>query len=225
MVDSKNRLSGRTLGLGTRMARAWRLYLMFLIPLVYILIFKYGPMYGAQIAFKDFRIMKGILGSPWVGLKHFMKFFRSYLFANLLGNTLGISLYSLAAGFPFPILLALSLNTIRQRSVKKTVQMVTYAPHFISTVVLVGIIAQILAPRNGLLNQFISVFGGETIDLMSRPEWFKSIYVWSGVWQSSGYGSIIYLAALASVDPTWMTVGLAALGTTLLDSLHSQIAS
>ena len=187
--------------LSKRVVRSWQLYLLFLLPLLFILVFHYGPMYGAQIAFKDFRVNKGIMGSPWVGFKHFTRFLQSYQFVRLLGNTLGISVYSLLAGFPFPIILALSLNTVRYTGFKKTVQMVTYAPHFISTVVMVGIILQVLAPRNGLMNQFIMAFGGESIDILSRPEFFKSIYVWSGVWQSAGYSAIIYLAALSSIDP------------------------
>lgn len=184
-----------------RKHRHWQLFVLFLIPLLYILIFKYGPMYGAQIAFKDFRAAHGIWNSEWVGFKHFIRFFRSAIFDTVMINTIGISIYYLLAGFPFPIILALSLNTIRHARYKKTIQLVTYAPYFISTVVMVGLILQFLDPRSGLLNQAITMIGGEPKNLLSNPALFKSIYVWSGVWQTAGFGSIIYLAALASVDP------------------------
>ena len=177
------------------------MFVLFLVPLLYILIFKYGPMYGAQIAFKNFRASRGIWNSEWAGFTHFIRFFKSAIFDTVMINTIGISIYQLLAGFPFPIILALSLNAIRHARYKKTIQMVTYAPHFISTVVMVGLIMQFLDPRSGLLNQLVTVIGGEPKNLLSNPALFKSIYVWSGVWQGAGFGSIIYLAALASVDP------------------------
>ena len=187
--------------LKVRKHRHWQLFALFLIPLLYILIFKYGPMYGAQIAFKDFRAVQGIWNSEWAGFRHFIRFFKSAAFDTVMINTIGISIYQLLAGFPFPIILALSLNTIRHARYKKTIQLVTYAPYFISTVVMVGLILQFLDPRGGLLNQAITLIGGEPKNLLSNPALFKSIYVWSGVWQTAGFGSIIYLAALASVDP------------------------
>lgn len=177
----------------------WQLYLYLTIPVAYIIIFKYIPMYGVQIAFKDFSPRKGITGSPWVGLLNFRMFMQSYQFKRVVLNTLGINLYSLLAAFPFPILLALSLNEVRQRRFKKTVQMFSYIPHFISTVVFVGITYRLLS-LNGMINTFISVFGVEPISFMNKPELFKSIYVWSGIWQGVGFSSIIYLAALSAVD-------------------------
>lgn len=185
-----------------RIMRHWQLYVILLIPVVLVAIFSYGPMYGLQIAFKDYIPSYGISGSKWVGLKHFTNFVNSHQFSRLIGNTIKISLYSLIAGFPIPIILALALNECTSTKFKKTVQMITYAPHFISTVVMVGIILLILSPSSGVINQFIQLFGGKPIDFMAKPEWFKSIYVWSGVWQGMGYSSIIYIAALAGIDTT-----------------------
>jgi putative aldouronate transport system permease protein len=180
----------------------WELYLLVLPPVLYLLIFKYIPMVGVQIAFKDFSVVKGIWGSPWVGLKHFEAFFESPNFWLLIKNTIGISFYSLLAGFPIPILLALALNEIRTGYFKKTVQMVTYAPHFISTVVMVSIIILMLSPHVGVVDKLFTFLGFPMTNFMGIPEYFKSIYVWSGVWQGMGYSSIIYIAALAGVDPS-----------------------
>ncbi|TNJ66896.1 sugar ABC transporter permease [Paenibacillus hemerocallicola] len=181
--------------------RHWQLYVLIAPVLVYFIVFHYMPMYGVQIAFKDFIATKGIWGSPWAGFKHFERFFDSYFFWRLLKNTLGISLYELAVGFPIPIVLALMINEVRHDKYKKFVQTVTYAPHFLSTVVLVGIVIMFLSPTSGIVNTIIKAFGGEPIFFMTRPEWFKTIYVLSGVWQQMGWSSIIYLAALAGIDP------------------------
>lgn len=180
--------------------RNYQLYLFLLPTLLYILIFCYVPMYGVLMAFQDYSPALGIMKSPWVGLEHFMRFFRSPQFWNIIGNTVGVSLYTLIVSFPFPIILALVLNYLKFEKFKKLSQMITYAPHFISTVVLVGMLIIMLSPRSGIVNTIISMLGGEKIFFMAEPGWFKSIYVWSGVWQSAGWGSIIYLAALASVD-------------------------
>lgn len=184
-----------------QMKKCWQLYLIFLFPLLYILVFRYYPMYGAQIAFRDYNITKGITQSPWVGFKHFKRFFFSYEFGRLMKNTIGISVYGLVAGFPFPIILALCLHYVKSDRFKKTVQMVTYAPYFISMVVMVSMLLQFLAPRTGIVNNVREMLGYQRVDYMSKPELFKSLYVWSGVWQSTGYGAIIYLAALSSIDP------------------------
>jgi len=178
------------------------LYLILLVPLTYFIIFRYLPMYGAQIAFKDFNAVKGIFGSPWVGFKHFLRFFNSPQFRRVLRNTIGISVYQLAAGFPVPILLALALNNCEFRRFKKFTQMITYAPHFISTVVMVGIIIQFLSPRFGIVNMFIQLIGFEPVSFMGERQLFKTIYVFSGIWQNAGWDSIIYLAALSGIDPT-----------------------
>lgn len=178
----------------------WQLYLLLMPALVYFLVFKYYPMYGLQIAFKNFRAIDGIWGSKWVGFRHFNRFFNSYYFWDLIRNTLLINLYSLAL-FPISIIVALSLNELRDGPFKKTAQTITYAPHFISTVVLVGMIIAFLDPDTGIVNNFIKFLGFEPVNFMTNPRWFKSIYVWSGQWQNLGWGAIIYLAALAGVDP------------------------
>lgn len=185
----------------TKMKKSWQLYVLFILPLAYILVFQYYPMYGASIAFKNFDPVLGIGGSPWVGLEHFKKFFASYDFVRVIKNTLGLSLYSLIAGFPLPILLALSLNYVYSKRFKKAAQLITYAPHFISVVVMVGIIFMILDPR-GPLNSLLSILGvKEGINFMGEAGYFKSIFVMSGIWQNVGFGCIIYLAALTSVSP------------------------
>jgi putative aldouronate transport system permease protein len=184
-----------------RIRRHWQLYLVLLIPVAWTLIFRYWPMYGVQIAFRDYNPVAGFAGSEWVGLVHFQRFFNSYQFWELLRNTVGISVYSLAAGFPLPIVLAIAINEARRKWFKQTVQMVTYAPHFISTVVMVGIILQFLDPRLGLIAKFVTAAGGTPQNYMGQAGLFQSIYVWSGVWQGMGYASIIYIAALSSIDP------------------------
>lgn len=181
--------------------RNYQLYILILPAFVYFFIFCYLPMYGVQIAFKDFIANLGIWGSPWVGLKHFERFFNSFNFLLLLKNTLGISIYSLVAGFPMPIILALLLNEIKSGPFKKIVQTVTYAPNFISLVVMVGMLITFFSSSNGLVNILLSKVGMEPVAWLSKGEYFKSLYVWSGVWQSTGWGSIIYLAVLAGVDP------------------------
>ncbi|MFD0957792.1 ABC transporter permease [Paenibacillus chungangensis] len=185
-----------------KLLHSWQLHVLFFLPLMYVLIFKYYPMYGAQIAFRDFVASKGVMGSEWVGLEHFIRFFQSYDFWRILGNTLELALYQLAVGFPFPIILALSLNYVRSGRFKRSVQMITYAPHFISVVVMVGIILQFLDPRTGMINNALGLLGMEPIHFMADPALFKSIYVWSDIWQNVGWGCIVYLAALASINPT-----------------------
>ncbi len=193
---------GRTELAWRRARKNWDLYLIVLLPVAYIIVFAYVPMYGAQLAFKEFDPTRGINGSPWVGLKHFLEFFRGYYFVRTIKNTIGISLYGLLAGFPFPIILAIALNEMASVRFKKTVQMVTSMPYFISTVVMVSIIFQILNTRMGVGNEILGVLGIPPVDFLGKSSLFKSIYVWSGIWQGTGYGAIIYLAALSAVDPT-----------------------
>jgi putative aldouronate transport system permease protein len=157
-------------------------------------------MYGVQIAFRDYSASKGIWSSAWVGFKHFARFFNSYYFFDLIGNTLGISIYNLLITFPLPILVALALNEVRVGAFKKVVQTVSYAPYFISTVVMCSIIVTFLNPTTGIINRLIVLFGGGAVDFMTRPSWFPTVYVLSNVWQSTGWGSIIYLASLSGVD-------------------------
>ena len=179
----------------------WQLHLLLALPLIYLIVFKYLPMVGAQIAFRDFFTRSGIWGSPWVGLANFERFFESPQFWTVVRNTFGLSAYQIAASFPVPIILALALNNVEHRRFKKTVQLTTYAPHFISTVVMAGMILRFLAFHTGVVNNVLEGLGLERISFMSRPDLFQSVYVISGIWQNAGYGTIIYLAALAGVDP------------------------
>lgn len=182
--------------------KSWQLYVVVALPLLYVLLFNYGPMYGIQIAFKEYDTSLGILGSPWVGLANFKRFVTSYNFIDILMNTITISLYGLLVGMPIPILLAISLNECRGSNLKKFVQTVTYAPHFISMVVMVSMVLLYLSVNNGMINNIIAFFGGTRTNFMASPGLFKTIYVFSGVWQGMGYSSIIYLAALSGIDPT-----------------------
>lgn len=177
------------------------LYFLLLPTVVYFVIFHYLPMAGVQIAFKDFRAVDGIFGSPWVGLKHFRRFFSSYNFIIVLKNTLTLSFLQIVFNFPIPIFLALMLNQLHSRKFKKIVQTVTYAPHFISMVVMVGILRIFCAPSSGIINHIIELLGGERIYFFAKPEWFRSLYIISGVWQNAGWASIVYLAALTGIDP------------------------
>ena len=181
--------------------RDYQLYLLCIPALIFIFIFEYGTMYGVQLAFKEFDFVKGISGSEWVGFKHFERFFMSYQFKSLLFNTLGVSLYQLLAGFPIPIIMALVLNQIKNERYKKFVQTVTYAPHFISVVVLCGMLIVFLSPSTGIVNNFIASLGNERIHFMGVPSYWKHIFVWSDVWQNTGWNAIIYIAALAGINP------------------------
>ena len=181
--------------------RSWQLYLVLALPVAWLLVFMYYPMYGAQIAFRDFLPGKSILASEWIGLANFTRFFESPLFVRLIKNTLILSLYSLALGFPIPILLALSLNQLRTGLFKRSVQMISYAPYFISTVVMAALILQFLDMRRGPLNLLLMALGMEPVHFMGTADYFPSIYVWSGIWQNTGFGTIIYLAALTTIDP------------------------
>ncbi|MFH5185263.1 ABC transporter permease [Paenibacillus sp. TAB 01] len=187
--------------IGSDLRRNKLLYLMVFPVIAYYLIFDYGPMYGLQIAFKDYSPGDGILNSPWVGFRHFTDFFSSYYFWRLIRNTLLLNGYELIFGFPAPIVLALLLNELRRQMFKRVVQTITYLPHFISIVVVVGMMVDFLA-RDGLANQLLSSIGVASKSYLSEPEWFRFIYVSSGIWQQVGWGSIIYLAALSNIDPT-----------------------
>lgn len=182
------------------MRKNWILYLMITPVLLYYIIFSYVPMYGVLLAFKDYKIKLGILGSPWVGFEHFQRFFSAYNFKRLLMNTVGLSVYGMIAGFPIPIIFALILNYLRHHKLKKAVQMVSYAPYFISTVVICGMISIFMSQDSGIFNVIRGFFGMEPVDFLAKPEWFKHIYVWSGIWQGMGWSSIIYISALAGVD-------------------------
>lgn len=180
--------------------RHWQLYVLFLPPFAYSLIFLYGPLWGLQVAFRNYSPALGMVGSPWVGLDHIVRFVTSYQFWTLMGNTLALNGYELLALFPLPIVLALLLNTVRTARFRKGVQLITYAPHFISTVVVVGMIVMMFSPTTGIVNQFLGVVGVAPVEFFG-PDMFRHTYVWSGAWQTLGYSAIIYLAALAGVNP------------------------
>lgn len=179
----------------------WELYLFVLPCLIWFIIFKYIPMYGIQLAFKQYIPTQGIWGSPWVGFDHFIRFFQSYQFWTLIKNTLGLSFWSLVFTFPVPIIIALLINQLTRERFKKFIQTIIYAPHFISTVVLVGILFIFLSPNSGIINHLIVFFGGKPILFMAEPNWFKPLYILSSLWQETGWATIIYLAALAGVSP------------------------
>lgn len=183
------------------MKRNWQLYLFLLPAVVFIILFMYTPMYGLQIAFKNYTSSNGIWGSEWVGLKWFERFFSTPRCWEIVKNTLTISLYSLIAGFPLPICLAIILNYVKNLRFKRFAQTITYMPYFISTVVLVGMMNLFFSPSSGFVNTMIKALGGEPIYFMGIPSAFSHMYVWSGVWQSMGYSSIIYIAALSGVSP------------------------
>ena len=176
------------------------LYLFILPGFLAILIFNYVPLYGIQMAFKTFRMSLGIMGSPWIGFDNFTRLFKSPQFPKILGNTLILSFYGLIAGFPIPILLALVLNSCFSKKLKKTVQMITYAPHFISMVVMVGIINIMFSTTAGPVNMIIKMAGGQPVHFVGLAEAFRHLFVWTGIWQNMGWSSIIYMAALSTVD-------------------------
>ena len=180
----------------------YQLWIMALPAIIYFLVFCYGPMYGIIIAFKEFSAAKGIWGSPWVGLQQFERFFNSYQSWRLIGNTLAISLLSLIFCFPFPILLAMLLNQVRNKKFKKAVQTISYAPHFISIVVLCGMIILFLSPTSGFINAIIKGLGFPAVNFMAKKEWYRAIYVITDIWQNMGWNAVIYIAALAAVDPS-----------------------
>jgi len=180
--------------------RNYALYLFLAPAIILTIIFKYVPMYGAIIAFKDFSPMKGILGSEWVGFEHFKDFLTSPNFADIFMNTLKLSVYGLILGFPVPIILALSLNQVRRAAIKKNIQLILYAPNFISVVVITGMLFIFFSPT-GPVNSLLSSFLSGPVPFMTDPDYFRSIYILSGIWQAAGWSSIIYVAALANVDP------------------------
>ncbi len=180
--------------------RHWQLYLLVLPPIIYVILFRYVPIWGSQIAFKNYKLGDSISDSEWVSIEHFIKFFKANQFGTLLINTVSLSVYNIAVGLFPPILLAFGLNYAVNKRFGKTVQMVTYMPYFISTVLVVGIVTRMLS-LTGPVNTLIENMGGEKILFVSKPELFRSIYVFSGVWQSTGYNAVVYLAALAAINP------------------------
>ena len=191
-------------GTWKRISRNWGLYLLLLPALVLLILFAYKPMYGVVIAFKNYKNSLGILGSPWAEplFKNFQRFFNSYQCEATIRNTLRLSLYSLAVGFPIPIILALMINQITAMRFRRTFQTILYLPHFISTVVMVGLLLIWLSPSSGLVGAFYRLLGKDAPNVMTSASGFPSIYVWSDIWQHAGWDSIVFLAALSSIDPT-----------------------
>ena len=194
-------LAVRRASLPQRVRQSWQLYVLLAPGLVYLLIFKYWPMYGAQIAFRNYNPVDGFLGSPWVGLKNFDRFVSSYQFSRLLENTLTVNTLGLIFAFPVPIILALIVNQLSGERFKKFSQTVLYAPSFISVVVVVGMIYLLFSPRSGLVNEAIQLAGGKPIFFMGDPSWFRPLFIGSDIWQNAGFSMIVYLAALTAIDP------------------------
>lgn len=177
------------------------LYVMLIIPVIFVVIWNYWPMYGVIIAFKDYSPAFGILGSPWVGLKHFERFFASYFFLEIIVNTLRLSLYSLLVSVPLPIILALLFNELNRKWFKSTAQTISYIPNFISVVVVIGMVQFFFSSQDGMINMLLNTFGFPSINFLGSPKWFPHIYVWSGVWQGVGWGTLIYTAAMSGISP------------------------
>ena len=183
--------------LGRRILEHWQLYLLLLVPIVITVVYKYIPMYGVQIAFRDFKASRGFLGSEWVGWDWFERFFTAPTFSRMIRNTVLLSFYGLLWSFPIPIILALAMNQMRFKRYRRVVQTVLYAPHFISIMVVCGMIRIFLSPSGGLLNLLL----GTKIDFLTEASAFRTIYIVSGIWQEAGWGTIVYLATLSTVDP------------------------
>ncbi|MBQ1215305.1 MAG: sugar ABC transporter permease [Firmicutes bacterium] len=180
---------------------------MFAPIFIYYIVFHYLPMTGAIIAFKDYKPGRGIYNGEWVGLKWFIQYFKSPYAFRTIRNTVLISFYQIAIGFPIPILFAVCVTEIKQMAFRRVVQTVSYLPHFISTVVLVGMMKQMFTMNNGIVNKFVVMFGGDIINFLNDPAWFRTMYVGSGIWQSFGFSSIIYIAAITGIDPTLYEAG------------------
>ena len=182
--------------------REWQIYVMLAPMIIWFLVFLYKPMYGLQIAFKDYSIFRGIEASPWVGMEHFNDLFSNSQFLRAIKNTFLISFYSLIFGFPVPIMLALMFNEIINAVFKRSAQTIVYLPHFISTVIIAGIVITAFSPSAGIVNTVLSWFGFEPVYFLTKSEWFRPIFIGSGIWQEAGFSSIIFLAAIAGVNPS-----------------------
>lgn len=188
--------------LRVRIARHWQLYLLLAPAVIYLVLFKYWPMYGVQIAFRNYNPIDGFMGSEWVGMEHILRFLNSFQFGRVFFNTIAINVLGLCFGFPVPIILALLINQLGSRRLKAFIQTVLFSPAFISTVVVVGMLFVLLSPRSGMVNNIITLTGGTPINFMNEEGWFRPIYVLSDIWQNAGFAMIIYLAALAAIDPS-----------------------
>ena len=203
IILKRDRRNSRFFSIKVSLKIMWKdrmFYLLLLPGITYFLLFHYQPMYGATIAFRDFSPMKGILGSEWVGFKNFLEFFTHPSFYTVTSNTVIISFYKLLFGFPAPIILALLLNEVKNTSFKRSIQTITYLPHFMSWVVIAGLISFILSPTTGIVNHIIQLFGFDTIYFMASPKYFRGILVLTDIWKEMGWGSIVYLAALSGIS-------------------------
>jgi putative aldouronate transport system permease protein len=192
----------RTERVVNHLKREWQLYVMLIPTIVWLLVFLYKPMYGLQIAFKDYSVFRGIANSPWIGLEHFETLFGNDQFLRALRNTIYISMLSLVFGFPMPILLAVMFNEILHQTFKKTAQTIVYLPHFISSVIIAGIVITAFSPSAGIVNTVMGWFGLDPIYFLTRAEWFRPIFIGTSIWQEAGFQSIVYLAAIAGISPT-----------------------
>jgi len=198
----RHRAPSRVQRVGDHVKREWQLYLMLLPTVIWLLVFLYKPMYGLQVAFKDYSIFRGVAGSPWIGFEHFETLFGNDQFLRALKNTVIMSFYTLLFGFPMPIILALMFNEVLNATFRKTAQTIVYLPHFISSVIIAGIVITAFSPSAGIVNTVMGWFGIDPIYFLTKPEWFRPIFVGTGIWQESGFQSIVYLAAIAGVSPT-----------------------
>lgn len=196
MVKAKGELKA----LGKRMVKHWHCYLFLLPAIAFFIVFSYIPMYGITLAFKDYRILDGIMGSPWTGFKYFEQLFSSVIFYDVLKNTLVLSFLNLIFLMPAPVIFALMINEVPNGIFKKSVQTISYLPHFISWIILSGIILELLSPSRGAINYIINLFGGEAVHFITEERYFRSILIISGIWQSVGWSSIVYLAAMAGIS-------------------------
>lgn len=189
-------------GLKAALGRYWQLYVLVLPAIIYFFVFNYLPLYGIQIAFKDYKAVKGIAGSEWVGLKHFKNFFKAYYCGRLIWNTLWLNILNLLFSFPVPLILAILLNQIRKPKIKRMIQTTIYVPYFISTVVLAGMLYIFLSPSSGIFNHVRTALGLNPVDYMSEASAFRPIYIISNIWQTAGYSTILYIATLTGIDPS-----------------------
>ncbi|MDR2418376.1 MAG: ABC transporter permease subunit [Treponema sp.] len=201
MTSRKQALRGSMVNPKRVQRNDWQLWVLLLPALVYFFVFCYLPMYGIQIAFRDYKAVFGITGSKWVGLKNFTDFFSAYYFTRLLSNTFLLNIFGLLWSFPIPIILAILLNQLEHPRFKKLVQTSIYIPHFISTVVMAGMLYLFLSPTNGIFNKFIEMFGGAPIYFMAEPSWFRTLFIGSDIWQHAGWSTILYIATLTGIDP------------------------
>ena len=200
-VQRKSMVAEKKISFKLRFMKSWQLYIMLIPAVIYFVVFNYMPMYGIQIAFKDYKITQGITGSSWVGLKHFEQFFDTFYFKRLISNTMILNLYGLLFSFPIPVILAIFLNYIRKDKMKRFIQTTIYIPHFISTTVLAGMLYVFLSPSGGIFNVVRMAMGLDAVEYMSEASAFRTIFIGSGIWQGAGYGTILYIASLAGVDP------------------------